>query len=392
MSYETKDKMVSHPDHYQSGKYEVIDIIDEFTKDLSGTEAVCTANAIKYILRWKKKNGIQDINKAIWYLTHLVEHLEIKECQKEVLKFEVEEDKEREEHAEFDEYRFNKLTMPVDASRSSEGIDDEFVEKKNKFKSGDLVVIKNYTGTKIIYIYLNNNWVLRVPNYVLVRSECDYCFSNYIDKFIADKVASYMYNDLEYASREDITEHDSIAKDFYYPDTLNDWLSKLIGNIQININKEPEKKAEKLEPGCDKCEISECRFLKDPFMNPPYDQLWNDFKALEKKYQASMDYGECLRNINKELEEKNQKLWNICRRLTDDNKELEDENLQLKADLESEHWWDSYICGSCKHFNPDQGRCTFDMHFPEKDYWDDACKYFFAKPDMKVVVKQEESK
>jgi hypothetical protein len=76
MSYETNDKMVSHPDHYKSGKYEVIDIIDEFTKDLSGTEAVCTANAIKYILRWKKKNGIQDVKKAIWYLTHLVEHLE----------------------------------------------------------------------------------------------------------------------------------------------------------------------------------------------------------------------------------------------------------------------------------------------------------------------------
>lgn len=76
MSYESEDKMVSHPDHYKSGKFEVIDIIDEFTKDLSGTEAVCTANAIKYILRWKKKNGKQDINKAIWYLMHLVEHLE----------------------------------------------------------------------------------------------------------------------------------------------------------------------------------------------------------------------------------------------------------------------------------------------------------------------------
>lgn len=73
MSYETNDKMVSHPDHYKSGKYEVIDIIDEFTKDLSGTEAVCTANAIKYILRWKKKNGIQDVKKAIWYLQHMVD-------------------------------------------------------------------------------------------------------------------------------------------------------------------------------------------------------------------------------------------------------------------------------------------------------------------------------
>lgn len=79
MSYETDDKMVSHPDHYNSGKFEVIDIIEEFTKDLSGIEAVDTGNAIKYVLRWHKKNGVQDIKKAIWYLTHLVEHLEDKE-------------------------------------------------------------------------------------------------------------------------------------------------------------------------------------------------------------------------------------------------------------------------------------------------------------------------
>lgn len=99
MSYETDDKMVSHPDHYKSGKYEVIDIIDEFTKDLSGTEAVCTANAIKYILRWKKKNGVQDVKKAIWYLQHMVDK---------------EEERLREEHAEFDEELLKKKKEFVD--------------------------------------------------------------------------------------------------------------------------------------------------------------------------------------------------------------------------------------------------------------------------------------
>ena len=79
MSYESKDRMVSHPDHYQSGKYEVIDIIEEFTKDLEGIEAVDAGNAIKYVLRWHKKNGRQDLEKAIWYLTHLVQHLIDKE-------------------------------------------------------------------------------------------------------------------------------------------------------------------------------------------------------------------------------------------------------------------------------------------------------------------------
>ena len=75
--YESNDKMVSHPDHYQSGNgLEVIDVIEAFTADLKGAEAVCTGNALKYICRWKKKNGIQDIKKAIWYLTRLIEKLE----------------------------------------------------------------------------------------------------------------------------------------------------------------------------------------------------------------------------------------------------------------------------------------------------------------------------
>lgn len=77
--YESNDKMVSHPDHYQSGNgLEVIDVIEAFTADLTGAEAVCTGNALKYMCRWKKKNGVQDIKKAIWYMTRLVEKLEKK--------------------------------------------------------------------------------------------------------------------------------------------------------------------------------------------------------------------------------------------------------------------------------------------------------------------------
>lgn len=51
--------------------------------------------------------------------------------------------------------------------------------KPDKFKVGDLVVMKNDMGVKTIYIYLGDNWALRVPNYVLARSECNYVFSNY---------------------------------------------------------------------------------------------------------------------------------------------------------------------------------------------------------------------
>ena len=55
---------VNHPDHYQTKSgLEVIDILAAVTEDLSGIEAVDTANAMKYLCRWKKKNGIQDLEK-----------------------------------------------------------------------------------------------------------------------------------------------------------------------------------------------------------------------------------------------------------------------------------------------------------------------------------------
>ena len=75
--YESNDKMVSHPDHYKSDAgLEVIDVIEAFTSNLNGVEATDTGNIIKYICRWKKKNGLQDLKKARWYLDHLIEHVQ----------------------------------------------------------------------------------------------------------------------------------------------------------------------------------------------------------------------------------------------------------------------------------------------------------------------------
>ncbi len=65
--------MVDHPDHYNTGKIEVID----FIKDLGMAEDFCVGNAIKYISRYKhKENPLEDIKKAVWYLNYLVEILE----------------------------------------------------------------------------------------------------------------------------------------------------------------------------------------------------------------------------------------------------------------------------------------------------------------------------
>ena len=77
--YESSDQMVSHPSHYQSDNgLEVIDVIEAFTNDLKGIEATDTGNILKYVCRWKDKNGLQDLEKAQWYLTHLIEKIKSK--------------------------------------------------------------------------------------------------------------------------------------------------------------------------------------------------------------------------------------------------------------------------------------------------------------------------
>ena len=63
---------VNHPSHYTAGSIEAIDGIAAATSGLEGLEAVCTGNAIKYLWRWKKKNGVQDLQKAKWYIEKLI--------------------------------------------------------------------------------------------------------------------------------------------------------------------------------------------------------------------------------------------------------------------------------------------------------------------------------
>lgn len=68
--------MFMHPEHYQ-GEFgmEVIDVIENFTAGLTGIEATDTGNIIKYACRWKKKNGVEDLEKIKWYCDHLINYL-----------------------------------------------------------------------------------------------------------------------------------------------------------------------------------------------------------------------------------------------------------------------------------------------------------------------------
>lgn len=75
---ETKNDNVNHPSHYQGvGGLEASDVIKAFTADLTGYDAFCAGNAIKYILRWHKKNGTEDLEKARWYVDELIKRRKV---------------------------------------------------------------------------------------------------------------------------------------------------------------------------------------------------------------------------------------------------------------------------------------------------------------------------
>lgn len=72
---------VNHPAHYQ-GKNECIDVM----MAMFGVEAVrhfCMCNAYKYRFRADKKNGAEDIEKAEWYESKLIELGGVDECMKD---------------------------------------------------------------------------------------------------------------------------------------------------------------------------------------------------------------------------------------------------------------------------------------------------------------------
>lgn len=64
---------VNHPEHYQNiAGVEAIDILNDVVKDLPGKQAAMLWNSMKYLFRFQKKNGVEDLKKARNYLDYLI--------------------------------------------------------------------------------------------------------------------------------------------------------------------------------------------------------------------------------------------------------------------------------------------------------------------------------
>ena len=64
-------EMIDHPLHYNVGKYEAIEVIEDWNLGFN------LGNTIKYISRAGHKDDIiQDLKKALWYLIREINRLE----------------------------------------------------------------------------------------------------------------------------------------------------------------------------------------------------------------------------------------------------------------------------------------------------------------------------
>lgn len=71
--FKNNDNIIS-PNHYASDKgFEVFDVQEAFIHELKGMSANYWCNIVKYILRFQRKNGVEDLKKAKYYLEKLIE-------------------------------------------------------------------------------------------------------------------------------------------------------------------------------------------------------------------------------------------------------------------------------------------------------------------------------
>ena len=77
----SRNDRVNSPSHYTRGNQEVIDTIEEAVQDApTPGKGLLQGQVLKYMLRcWLKDNPLEDLKKAQWYLTRLINKMEAEE-------------------------------------------------------------------------------------------------------------------------------------------------------------------------------------------------------------------------------------------------------------------------------------------------------------------------
>lgn len=75
IGFDYEDDVVNKPSHYTfSNKFEVIDVVKEISKQYPPELAFAIGNVIKYVARSQHKNGLQDLEKASYYLNYVIDN------------------------------------------------------------------------------------------------------------------------------------------------------------------------------------------------------------------------------------------------------------------------------------------------------------------------------
>ena len=71
----TTEKDNINPNHYKFGDMEAMPFIDAVTEfgEFQPVETPHVKDAIKYLIRYPRKNGLEDLKKAQWFINHLIE-------------------------------------------------------------------------------------------------------------------------------------------------------------------------------------------------------------------------------------------------------------------------------------------------------------------------------
>lgn len=77
---EVEPNMIEHPPHYNAGKFETIDVIEDIVKNYKDSfVAYCIGNVLKYLARSPFKGTfLQDLKKAQYYLSAAITYIEEK--------------------------------------------------------------------------------------------------------------------------------------------------------------------------------------------------------------------------------------------------------------------------------------------------------------------------
>ena len=73
------EENIKKPKYYKLNGLEIesIDIVKAVSSEYAGVKAFYIGNILKYLIRSKKKNGLEDLKKARVYLNWLIKELEI---------------------------------------------------------------------------------------------------------------------------------------------------------------------------------------------------------------------------------------------------------------------------------------------------------------------------